>query len=215
MSRPEDLRATGRGSARLRRSGLFPLGEYGGRPVLVSADDGAPWILRSGDSDATSRAVSIGAWAGALILGPVLSLLASATLGASPSPAAVLLAVVLAAAPVAALLEFGAVRQRLEFEAAPLDAGTLLDLDERSSSQRRVLLLLAPCHLLVLLVLLGLTASTARAEHLIASALALGLAPMSLYALRAALARRRWARRWRASTSGPRSTTERNRHDLP
>lgn len=94
----------------LRRRDLFPIGQYYGRAVFVGTEDGVPYLLSAERSSSGPRAASIGAWAGAFVLSPVLSLIASAFLGGEPALGTLLLVVGLAALPVAAVIEFGAVR---------------------------------------------------------------------------------------------------------
>lgn len=183
----------------LRRTGLFPLGEFHGRAVLVGAVDGVPYLLPQSRTSSGNRAAMAGAWIGALILTPGLSLLASLFLGGTPSVGAVLLVICVAAFPVAAVVELGAVRQRLELERSRLDPRALLDLQERSRGQGRILALFAPAHLALLVVLSSLAASTGRANYMVGAAFALGFIPMSVYAARAAKHRRQWVRRWLAS----------------
>ena len=181
----------------LRRRDLFPIGQYDGRTVFVGAEDGVPYVLSAERSSSGPRAASIGAWAGAFVLSPVLSLIASALLGAEPALGTLLLVVGLAALPVAAVIEFGAVRQSLELERSEIETRALLDLLVRSRPQGRILALLAPAHFVLFIVLAVFAASTARTDHLIGAALALGFTPMSVYAARAAHYRQKWGRRWR------------------
>lgn len=180
----------------LRRRDLFPIGQYYGRAVFVGVEDGVPYLLSAERSFSGPHAASIGAWAGAFVLSPVLSLVASALLGGEPTLGTLLLVVGLAALPVAAVIEFGAVRQSLELERSEIETRALLDLLVRSRPQGQILALLAPAHFVLFIVLAVFAASTARVDHLIGAAFALGLAPMSVYAARAAHHRHQWGRRW-------------------
>ena len=137
----------------LRRRDLFPIGQYYGRTVFVGAEDGVPYVLSAERSSSGPRAASIGAWAGAFVFFLVLSFIASALLGAESVLGTLLLVVGLAALPIAAVIEFGAVRQSLELERSEIETRALLDLLVRSRPQGRILALLAPAHFVLFIVL--------------------------------------------------------------
>lgn len=190
---------------RIRRDALVPVGPFRGGHLFHDRCSGTSYWLSQGEVSSTGGPWKVGAWVGALVGAPLIHLVGTGLLGNTGDQGTwvVVLVGLIAAAPLALVVQFTAVRQRLLLTVVHASSRELLGIRRLNRDNIRNMVIFALGYPVVLAVLGRLAQEGPELKVAITFAWAIGLLPMWVHALSGCIEIFRLTRAWEAEVEGP------------